>query len=143
MSSSLPIRDKKMHLRDEPITGKPSEASEHEMSDFCPAFQYAVELVGSRWVGAIIRALVAQPRRFNELLAAIPGISDRLLTERLRELERQGIVRRVVHGERPVRVSYELTSCGRSLEPVVRSVAEWAETWVHADANCAQSSPSK
>ncbi len=61
---------------------------------------------------------------------SIPGLSDRLLTERLRELETEGIVERVVHGERPVRVSYELTTCGRSLEPVIRSVSEWAEAWV-------------
>ena len=127
-----------MHLRKAPLAGTVNEASEHEMSDFCPVFQYALELIGSRWVGAIIRALVAGPRRFNELLATIPGISDRLLTERLRELERQGIVRRVVHDERPVRVTYELTSCGSSLEPVIRNVAEWAESWVHADANCAR-----
>lgn len=133
-----------MHLRDEPVAGTHSEASEHdEIRAFCPAFQYTLELIGSRWVGAIIRTLLSQPRRFNEILAAIPGLSDRLLTERLRELERQGIVQRVVHGERPVRVTYELTACGRSLEPIIRSVADWAESWVHADANCDYSSPSK
>jgi len=107
------------------------EVSEHaEISAFCPRYQYTLELIGRRWVGAILRALLREPRRFNEMLAAIPGLSDRLLTERLRELENEGIVRRVVHAERPVRVTYELTPCGKSLEPIIRSVGEWAEAWV-------------
>jgi DNA-binding HxlR family transcriptional regulator len=103
-----------------------------ELSAFCPRFQYAVELIGRRWVGAILRTLMGHPRRFNEIMAAIPGLSDRLLTERLRELESEGVVRRTVHDERPVRVTYELTACGESLEPIIRSVGEWAESWVQA-----------
>lgn len=102
------------------------------MSSFCPRFQYAVELIGRRWVGAILRVLLGQPRRFNEIMAAIPGLSDRLLTERLRELEAEGVVRRTVHDERPVRVTYELSECGESLEPIIRNVGEWAEAWVQA-----------
>jgi DNA-binding HxlR family transcriptional regulator len=121
-----------MNLRTEPLVVLHSESAEHEqISAFCPRFQYTLELIGRRWVGAILRALMGPPRRFNEILAAIPGLSDRLLTERLRELETEGIVARVVHACRPVRVTYELTSCGRSLEPVIRSVSEWAEAWVN------------
>ena len=121
-----------MHLRTEPIAVTHSNSTDqNEMSPFCPRFQYTLELIGRRWVGAILRTLMAAPRRFNEILAAIPGLSDRLLTERLRELESEGIVVRIVHGERPVRVCYELTPCGRSLGPIICSVAEWAEAWVH------------
>jgi DNA-binding HxlR family transcriptional regulator len=120
-----------MNLRTEPLEAAPIQTAAHdEISTFCPRFQYTLELIGRRWVGTILRTLLGAPRRFNEILGAIPGLSDRLLTERLRELEAEGIVARVVHGERPVRVTYELTSCGQSLEPVIRSVADWAEAWV-------------
>jgi len=119
-----------MHVRKKPLADQSKQAEEHELSAFCPRFQYAVELIGRRWVGAVLRTLMGGPRRFNEILAAIPGVSDRLLTERLRELEREGIVQRSVHAERPVRVTYELTACGRSLEPIMNRLAAWAETWV-------------
>jgi DNA-binding HxlR family transcriptional regulator len=70
------------------------------------------------------------PKRFNELLAVIPGISDRLLTERLRELECEKIVRREVRADSPVRVIYELTCSGRELGPALDEVARWAERWI-------------
>jgi DNA-binding HxlR family transcriptional regulator len=117
-----------MNLRSEPASV--NHDGHGDISAFCPRFQYSLELIGRRWVGAILKALLDRPRRFNEILGAIPGLSDRLLTERLRELECEGIVLRVVHAERPVRVTYELTPCGQSLEPVIRSVGEWAEAWV-------------
>ncbi len=100
------------------------------LTAFCPVFHQAVELIGRRWTGAIIRALCGGPRRFNELLATIPGLSDRLLTERLRELEREGVVRREVSPGPPVRVAYALTERGAELEPTIRALAEWAERWM-------------
>lgn len=118
-----------MDLRKRPLVLE-RETTEHPIGGFCPRFQYVVELIGRRWVGAILRYLFEKPRRFNEILSAIPGLSDRLLTERLRELESHGIVLRVVHDERPVRVTYELTECGRSLEPIVMDLGKWAEAWV-------------
>jgi DNA-binding HxlR family transcriptional regulator len=100
----------------------------------CPLFHHAVEVIGRRWSGAIVMLLVQREAvRFNELLAAIPGISDRLLSERLRELETEGIVERVVDGGRPVRVSYRLTDCGRALEPTVRELAGWAAAWIRPE----------
>lgn len=116
-----------MQLRESPIT---LEAHEGEPGAFCPRFQYAIELIGRRWVGAIVRVLTRGPARFNELLSAVPGLSDRLLTERLRELEREGIVTRTVATCRPVRVTYELTACGRSLNEIVCQLGSWAEAWV-------------
>jgi len=100
------------------------------LSGFCPVYHRAVELVGRRWTGAIIRALCGGPQRFNELLATIPGLSDRLLAERLRELDREGIVRRTVSAGPPVRVEYALTERGAELEPAIRAIAEWAERWL-------------
>lgn len=98
----------------------------------CPRYHRAVELVGRRWTGAIVRTLMPGPRRFNELLASIPGISDRLLTERLRELETAGIVQREVKPDPPIRVVYELTESGRDLGPALDEIARWAERWIAA-----------
>src|SRR5256885_8082090 len=82
-------------------------------SKVCSRFHYAMELIGRRWSGAIISVLLRGPQCFNEMLAAVPGLSDRLLTERLRELEAEGLVERTVLPGPPVRVSYELTESGR------------------------------
>jgi DNA-binding HxlR family transcriptional regulator len=73
---------------------------------------------------------VAGRARFNEILAAVPGLSDRLLTERLRELESEGVVSRDVSTDRPVRVTYELTECGRSLDAIIVAIGDWSERWV-------------
>ena len=98
--------------------------------DYSAAFQRGMELVGKRWTGAVVRGLMPGPARFNHLLAGIPGISDRVLTERLRELESEGVVERLVDAGPPVRVSYRLTARGRALEPVVSAVTTWAENWL-------------
>ena len=99
-------------------------------SDFCPYFQQAAELVGRRWCGAIVRALLDGPRRFSELERAVESVSARALAQRLRELEQAGIVERVVDPGPPVRVSYALTAKGRDLEPVVGRLEEWAHAWL-------------
>ena len=99
-------------------------------SKVCSRFHHAVELIGRRWSGAIISVMLGGPQCFNELLVAVPGLSDRLLTERLRELESEGLVRRTVIAGPPVRVSYELTEAGESLKPVIESLGRWAERWV-------------
>ncbi len=118
-----------MHLRETPVQPAPHPGTEG-LSPFCPRFQYAIELIGRRWLGAIVRVLVSGPARFNEILSAVPGLSDRLLTERLRELEREGLVSRTVAQDRPIRVTYELTDCGRSLNDIVASISNWSERWV-------------
>ena len=96
----------------------------------CSRFHHAVELIGRRWSGAIISSMMKRPQCFNEFLVAVPGLSDRLLTERLRELESEGLVKRTVIAGPPVRVSYELTESGRDLEPVIDALGKWAEKWV-------------
>jgi DNA-binding HxlR family transcriptional regulator len=103
-----------------------------QLAAFCPRYHHAVELVGRRWTGAVIRVLLQGRARYHELRDAIPDISDRMLSERLRELEAEGVIARVVVPETPVRVEYELTEKGRALEPVVRAIAAWAERWVGA-----------
>src|SRR5258708_35239702 len=87
--------------------------------DYSAPFQRAIELIGKRWTGAVVKALLPGPARFNQLLAGIPGISDRVLTERLRELETEAIVERLAAPAPPVRGSSRLTSRGRALQPVL------------------------
>ena len=96
----------------------------------CAKFHRAVELIGGRWTGAVIRLLLNDRMRFAELRGGIPEISDRMLSERLRELESEGIVARIVVPETPVRVEYELTEKGRALEQALCAVGRWAERWV-------------
>jgi len=103
--------------------------------DYSAPFQRALELIGKRWTGAVIRALMPAPARFNHLLSGIPGISDRVLTERLRELEYEGLVERLVDPGPPVRVSYRLTPRGRGLSPVIASVDAWVADWMVPDAS--------
>lgn len=97
---------------------------------FCPDYHHAVELIGKRWTGAVLRELLNGTVRFSDLRAAIPGLSDRLLSERLKELEAEGVVERRVLPESPVRIEYLLTEKGRDLEGVVKSVSRWADRWV-------------
>ena len=99
------------------------------LSSFCPVYTHAIEIIGRRWTGAIVRSMLAGACRYSEILAVVPGLSDRLLSERLKELEMEGIVERVVTPSTPVRIEYRLTDKGRGLASVVRSVADWAEAW--------------
>ena len=98
----------------------------------CAKFHKAVELIGRRWSGAVIQLLLRGPARFAELRDAIPDISDRMLSERLRELEEEGIVARTVIPETPVRVEYALTAKGKALEPALGAIGKWAEKWAEA-----------
>lgn len=96
-------------------------------SNFCPDFHRAVELIGRRWSGSIVRELLAGACRFTELHDAIPDISDRMLCERLRELEAEGIVARREHAEAPVRVEYQLTDKGQALKTVFAAIGDWTD----------------
>ena len=96
----------------------------------CTHYHRAVELIGKRWTGAIVFVLMDGSLRFSEVKQLVPELSDRLLSERLKELEAEGIVaRRVIDGS-PVRVEYALTDKGRALEPVVRTLKSWAHSWL-------------
>ncbi len=101
---------------------------------FCPYFHHAVELIGARWSGAIIRALLGGVTRFSDLAATIPGVSDRMLSERLKELESEGVVERTVTPSTPVRIEYQLTDKGRDLAGVIESISVWAEDWIEPPA---------
>lgn len=98
-------------------------------SKMCPKFESAFELLGKRWTGLIIRAMLSAKHRFSDISEMIPHLSDRMLVERLKELETAGIVKRNVYPETPVRVEYELTEKGRELQSVMDQVQNWADRW--------------
>jgi len=102
----------------------------NNVPQLCTRFHYASELIGRRWNGAIIFMLLKQTCRFAVLRAGIPGITDRMLSERLQELEQEGVVERTVLPETPVRVEYSLTKKGKALAEAVDSIATWAEKYI-------------
>jgi DNA-binding HxlR family transcriptional regulator len=100
--------------------------SEH----ICVRYQQALNLLSRRWVGLIVRVLLDGPRRFNELASALQVVADRVLAERLRDLEAEGIVSREVFVGSPVRVEYTLTEKGRALAPVLDAIETWSHEWI-------------
>jgi DNA-binding HxlR family transcriptional regulator len=103
------------------------------LTAFCPRYHQAIEIIGRRWTGVIIRALLCGDSRFSQIRTTIPGLSDRLLSERLKELEAEGIVERRVLPETPVRIEYHLTRKGEALADVVQAASAWAERWLPAE----------
>jgi DNA-binding HxlR family transcriptional regulator len=100
-------------------------------SHCCPYYHEAVELIGRRWTGAIVAVLLGgEPLRFSQIAAAVPQLSDRLLSERMKELEARGLVEREVDKGPPVRVTYRLTDMGRALAPAVDELHSWARVWL-------------
>ena len=100
--------------------------------ELCPRFHAAVELIGRRWTGAILYLLLQSPAGFAQLRDAIPGVTDRMLSERLRELETEGVLERSVLGDAPVRVRYALTPKGEALHAVMGGIARWSHDWLPA-----------
>ena len=109
---------------------KPAETNSIQGYQLCKRYEHAIQLLGKRWTGLILDTLMAGPRRFCEMTAAVEGLSDRVLSDRLRELEDEGIIERVVYPQIPVRVEYSLTEKGYDLKPVVDAIHEWAEKWI-------------
>lgn len=96
----------------------------------CPRFESAFSLLGKRWNGLIIHTLMDGPKRFKDISHAIPSMSDKMLSERMKDLENEAILVRHVYPETPVRIEYELTDKGRALRAVMQQVQCWAEEWI-------------
>src|SRR6476646_12162944 len=102
----------------------------------CPDYHEAIELIGKRWTGAIVGVLLNAPAegqgglRFSEIAQAVPELSDRLLSERMKELERRGMVQRRVISGPPLRVEYSLSEMGHALEPALSELERWANRWL-------------
>lgn len=101
-------------------------------SQRCPKFEAAMSILSKRWTGLIIYQLLTGQQRFCHLESSI-GISGRLLSERLKELEKIGIVKREIYPETPVRIEYSLTEKGLALKPLMKELEKWAETWIKLD----------
>jgi len=108
---------------------KKATAEVAELTPYCEHYAQLMDLLSRRWMGILLRFLMSGPHRFNEFITAIPGISDPVLTQRLRELEARKLVERRVIPCSPVRVVYELTESGKDLERAVRSLSDWASKW--------------
>lgn len=98
----------------------------------CPRFEKAVEILSKRWTSLIVFQLLSGPQRFAQIDHALPNISGKVLSERLKELEHEGIVRRVVFPEIPVRIEYSLSEKGRALAPIFGEIAKWSSEWLPA-----------
>jgi DNA-binding HxlR family transcriptional regulator len=103
---------------------------ETNTAHMCPLYEHATQLLGKRWTGLLLDALMKGSCRFCELTSLVEGLSDRVLSDRLRELEAEGIITRAVFPQIPVRVEYQLTDKGRALKPVVDAIHAWAEQWL-------------
>lgn len=104
-----------------------------DLPTICPKFEKAISLLSQRWTALIIYQLLSGPQRFNEIQSAI-GISGKVLSERLKELEKKEIVKRDVIPETPVIIKYSLTEKGRSMESILKSIESWSQQWVETEA---------
>jgi DNA-binding HxlR family transcriptional regulator len=113
------------------VTAQHHDEQTQACSQCCPRYHEAVELVGKRWTGAILYVLLHGGRlRFTEIANAVPDLSDRLLSERMKELEHRGIVKRHVSDGTTTKVCYELTEKGRQLAPAMAELKVWADRWL-------------
>ena len=104
-----------------------------------PHHMAAMEILGKKWTALVLSPLMEGPRRFTDISAYVPGLSDRLLSQRLQELEKKGLIERRVYNEKPVRVEYALSDKGRDFRPVLTEVARWADRWETPEAAATES----
>jgi len=105
--------------------------SDHEeVGELCAVYHRAIEMLGRRWTGAILQIMLGGAHRFNDIAARIPGLTDRMLSERLKELELEGMITRTVIPDIPVRVEYRLTNKGAAISPIIQAIGDWAHAWL-------------
>jgi DNA-binding HxlR family transcriptional regulator len=98
----------------------------------CPKFERAISLLSQRWTALVIYQLLLGTQRFSEIQSSI-GISGKVLSDRLKELEHQDIVRREVIPDTPVVIEYSLTEKGHSMEPILRTIENWSQDWIQSE----------
>lgn len=105
-------------------------SQENNLEQVCPKYECAINILGKRWTGLIIHVLLRGAARFKDIRELVPQMSDKMLSERLKELEELEILERKVYPEIPVRIEYELTEKGKDLRPVIDSIHEWGQKWM-------------
>ncbi len=100
-----------------------------KQSIICPKFEKAITILSQRWTALIIYQLLVGPQRFNEIQTSI-GISGKVLSDRLKDLEFRGLVKRVVIPETPVIIEYSLTERGHTMEPILKEIERWSQEWI-------------
>ncbi|MBR3119016.1 MULTISPECIES: winged helix-turn-helix transcriptional regulator [Oceanobacillus] len=98
----------------------------------CPKFEKAISLLSQRWTALVVYQLLLGTQRFSEIQSAI-GISGKVLSDRLKDLEKQDIVKREVIPDTPVIIEYSLTEKGRSMEPILRTIESWSQDWFQSE----------
>ena len=99
------------------------------MSEICVKFESASKILSKRWIGLIIHQLLDGPKRFNELESDLK-ISGKVLSEKLKEMEKLKIVKRTVYPTTPVKIEYTLTDKGKALDPVIKAIEDWSQSWI-------------
>jgi DNA-binding HxlR family transcriptional regulator len=99
----------------------------HQAYTNCPV-EAGLDLIGGKWKSILLFRVMEQTRRFNELQRLVPSLTQRMLTNQLRELERDGLISRTVYAQVPPKVEYSITEFGKTLEPVLVALKNWAET---------------
>ncbi|MNW25034.1 HTH-type transcriptional regulator YodB [compost metagenome] len=105
-----------------------------ELPQLCPRFERAVEILSKRWTTLIVHQLLHGPQRFAAIENSLTHLSGKVLSERLKELEEEGIVQRTVYPEKPVRIEYSLTDKGKELAPLFDDISHWATRWIELPA---------
>lgn len=126
-----------------PAPSPPPAEHAHQPGVVCPLYHEAVELIGRRWTGAVVSMLMRGPLRFSELVVAVPGMSQRLCSDRLRQLEAEGLVTRRVLSGPPLGVEYELTEAGRDLREAMDAIGRWAHRWLEPRASSPDSTATR
>ncbi len=101
----------------------------------CPRFEKAVDMLSKRWVALIVFVLMKGPRRFGEIESCLSNLSGKVLSDRLKEMENEGIIERTVYPEMPVRIEYSLTSKGNALAPILGEIGNWSTDWIETGAS--------
>ncbi|MFB9329827.1 winged helix-turn-helix transcriptional regulator [Paenibacillus aurantiacus] len=101
-----------------------------ELTQMCPRFERAVEMLSKRWTSFIVFQLLGGPLRFVQIEQSLPNLSGKVLSERLKELEAEGIINRHVYPETPVRIEYSLTAKGLALAPILKEIGNWSSEWL-------------
>ncbi|MFL5481950.1 MAG: winged helix-turn-helix transcriptional regulator [Gemmatimonadaceae bacterium] len=124
-------RARRRTSRPKPVVAR-AQLSDDSEREVCARFHQAIELIGRRWTGAILQILLKGPARFSVIKSALPEMTDRILSERLRELQAEGLLSRSAYPSVPVRVDYALTEKARDLTPMLEGLADWAHRWLPA-----------